>query len=157
MEGWDKYLFSMKRIRRSGKEYDVTHVIITASQRLVAMKKNKRVCPEFTNYSEETAIGWFAGINITMAGKDNLTNAIRTLLEERANIVDTEIVLESSRITQFILGSKTVANTEAWMLFGNKAHIDEIEECINHYLSDKPANCTWVTSQYLCPCIEDQN
>ena len=152
IEGWDKYLFSMKRIRRSGKEYDVTHVVITASQRLVATKRNKRVwdtltrenifirAREFTNYSEKTAIGWFAGINTTMTGKDNLTNAIRTLLEERANIVDTEIVLETSRITQYIPGSKTVTNTEAWMLYGNKAYIDEIEECINNYLSDKPAN-----------------
>lgn len=150
-EGWDKYLFNSKRIWKNGKEFDMTHIAITASQSLVAMKKNKqRVWDslkkdgtfvrvrEFTNYSDKVAIGWFHGINIAMSGKDNLTKSIRQVLEERTSIVDTEIVLESTRITQYVPSTKTVVHTEAWMLSGNRAYIDDIEKCLNDYLAKDP-------------------
>lgn len=116
------------------------------------MKNNKRVwdslkkdgttfvhAREFTNYSDKVAIGWFHGINTVMPGKDNLTKlTIRQVLEERTSIVDTEIVLESTRITQYVPSTKTVVHTEAWMLSGNRAYIDDIEKCLNDYLAKDP-------------------
>lgn len=41
--GWQKYLFSCKRVRKYNKEFDVIHVVINSSQRLAGMKRNKRV------------------------------------------------------------------------------------------------------------------
>lgn len=148
--GWHKYLFDCKRVRKYNREFDTVHVVINASQRLAGMKRNQRVwdtlkkegvyirARAFTNFHAKTAIGWFSGINPAMSGKETITKAIKNTLESQANIVDTEIVIESTRISQFTKHSKKVLHTEAWMLYGNKQYVDEIEECIHRYLSRDP-------------------
>jgi hypothetical protein len=148
--GWQKYFFNSKRIRKHTREFDTVHVVINASQRLVGMKRNQRVwdtltkdkvfirARAYTNFSEKIAIGWFVGSNPAMSGKETLTKSIKDTLERNSTIIDTEIVLESTRIRQFAKEAKTVLHTEAWMLFGNKNYVEEIEECLHRYLSNDP-------------------
>ena len=144
--GWSKYLFNRKRIQTSNREYTVAHVVISASQSLNNMKRNKTVfetlkkdgiyirAREFTNHNEKTAIGWLCGINPAMSGKENILKALKEHIVSHTSVVDTEIVVESTRIRQTLPTKNIVAHTTAWMIYGNPREADDIEICLREYL-----------------------
>ena len=144
--GWDKYLFNRRRANKGRKEFDVAHLVISASQSLNAMKKHKSVintlkkdgiyirAREFTNHSEKVPIGWLCGINPAMSGKENILNALKQQIVDHSRVVDNEIVIESTRIRQTIPKTGTVAHTTAWMVYGNQDEANDIETCLRGYL-----------------------